>query len=132
MATGAEDLRSRAADFQRAIEQRDGALAESVLDDDYALVLVHPQRATMPRERWLEVLPDYVVHGYDVREQVAEVDGEVGLVLSLAQMEATVLGEDRSGLFVLTDTWLVRDGEWRLWRRHSSPLSAGRMPGVEA
>jgi hypothetical protein len=36
-------------------------------------------------------------------------------------MEATVLGQDLSGLFVISDLWVVVGGEWRVWRRHSSP-----------
>ena len=83
----------------------------------------------MPRAHWLAMLPDYVVHSWEVREQRVDIEGDVGLVCSLVDMRATVMGEDRSGLFVLTDTWLARDGEWRVWRRHSAPLSAGQMPG---
>jgi hypothetical protein len=43
-------------------------------------------------------------------------------------MNATVLGVDRSGLFVLSDIWLRGDDGWRIWRRHSTPLAAGVMP----
>jgi hypothetical protein len=45
-------------------------------------------------------------------------------------MHSTVLGEDRSGTFVITDVCRRRRSEWRLWRRHSTPLAAGRMPGA--
>lgn len=44
-------------------------MAEEVLHPDYALVLVHPTPAVMPRARWLEVLGDYVVHSYAIDEQ---------------------------------------------------------------
>ncbi len=126
------DLEGRMQDFQRCIETRDRALAEQVLDDDYALELVHPAVATMPRQRWLDVLPDYVVHGYEVEELVVDVDGDLAAVLQRVTMQATVLGEDRSGCFVISDTWRRRDDGWRLWRRHSTPLSAGDMPGAQA
>ena len=126
-----EDLITRSAEFDRAVRERDRTLAERVLHPDYALVLVHPTPARMPRARWLEVLDDYVVHGWETREQEVEVNDGTGSVLTLVQMEATVLGQDRSGLFVTTDTWLHGDEGWRVWRRHSSPLSAGRMPGVD-
>jgi hypothetical protein len=43
-------------------------------------------------------------------------------------MSATVNGIDRSGLFTISDIWRLRDGHWRVWRRHSTPLSAGPMP----
>jgi hypothetical protein len=45
------------------------------------------------------------------------------------QVRATVLGEDRSGPFVTSDLWRLRGDSWRIWRRHSTPLLAGAMPG---
>jgi ketosteroid isomerase-like protein len=125
-----DELAAEMARFQQCIEKRDPRLAEEVLDDDYALVLVHPSAATVPRQRWLEVLPEYRIHSYRVDECHVDVDGDVGTVLQRVEMSATVLGEDRSGEFVMTDVWRRRDGRWRIWRRHSTPLVAGRMPGA--
>jgi hypothetical protein len=47
-------------------------------------------------------------------------------------MHAIVLGEDRSGLFVISDVWRRRGGSWKVWRRHSTPLAAGVTPGAGA
>ena len=118
--------------FDRCIQERDGPAAEKILDPTYALILVTPSRAVMPRERWLDVLPDYVVHEYVVEEQIVDEDRDYAAVLSRVRMRATVLDEDRSGVFVLSDFWRKVDGSWKVWRRHSTPLSAGRMPGVLA
>jgi len=125
-----DDLQSAMAEFQRCVEHRDGDGASRILHDDFALVLTHPAQAVMPRERWLEVLPDYVVHAYEVIVQTVDVDGDVASVLHSDVMRATVLGGDRSGTFVISDTWRRTAGGWRLWRRHSTPLDAGPMPGV--
>jgi hypothetical protein len=119
------------AEFQRCIEARDRAGAEQVLDDDYALVLVTPARAVMSRDRWLEVLKDYVVHDYTVEEQIIDEDSDCAVVVQRVRMHATVLGEDRSGAFVISDVWRRRSTGWRVWRRHSTPLSAGPMPGAD-
>ncbi len=124
-----DDLAAAMRRFDDAVQQRDRVAADEVLDEDYALVLVHPAAALMPRARWLQVLNDYVVHSYTVEEQHIDQVDDVAAVLSRVRMQATVLGEDRSGLFVLTDVWRRREGGWRIWRRHSSPLSAGEMPG---
>jgi len=130
LAAMATTLTAAMDDFQRCIEDRDLARADEILDDDYALELVQPSVARVPRHRWLEVLPDYLVHSYEVQEQVLSVDGDCAVMLQRVVMEATVLGEDRSGCFVLTDTWRLREGAWKLWRRHSTPLAAGDMPGA--
>lgn len=128
--TALEQLDAARASFDRCIADRDRALAEDVLHPDYALVLVQPTEAVMPRERWLAVLEDYVVHDCVVEAVVVDVRGDVATVLHRDRMSATVLGQDRSGVFVITDTWLRLEGAWQLWRRHSTPLSAGVMPGV--
>lgn len=116
--------------FDRCIADRDQAAAEAVLDADYALLLVQPGKAVMPRARWLEVLQDYVVHDCVVEDSIVDVDGDLATVLHRDRMSATVLGEDRSGTFVITDVWRQRSDGWKVWRRHSTPLSAGNMPGA--
>lgn len=126
----ADELGMRIDAFQRCIEERDRAVAEELLDDDFELQLVLPTPASMPRVRWLEVLDAYVVHSYEVQERIVSTDGDCAVVLHRARMEATVLGADRSGIFVISDVWRRRDGAWRIWRRHSTPQGAGAMPGT--
>lgn len=125
------DLLRQMESFERCIRNRDAELADRVLDADYALVLVHPAPAVMPRARWLEVLPDYIVHTWEVQEQEVSVETDCAAVLQRVSMSATVLGEDRSGIFAISDIWTRRGGEWRVWRRHSTPLGAGALPGVQ-
>ena len=76
----AHELEHAIVTFQRCIEERDRVAAEEVLDDDFALVLVVPARTVMPRERWLEVLDDYVVHDYVVDVQVVDENGDCATV----------------------------------------------------
>ncbi len=117
--------------FQRVVLERDAETAERVLHPEFSLVLVHPASASMSRERWLSVLPDYVVSEWVVEESQSDVDGDCAAVLQRIRMRATVLGEDRSGVFVISDVWRYEQAGWRIWRRHSSPLSAGPLPGRE-
>ena len=123
-------LLTQITNFDRCVAERDKEMAESVLALDYALVLVQPVLAVMPRSRWLEVLPDYVVHSYEVQEKTLDVSGTCAAMIQRVAMQATVLGSDRSGLFVISDVWLLQNDEWRVWRRHSTPLVAGEIPGA--
>ena len=128
MTAGSLDDQMR--EFERCVIERDPIAAETVLDPDFALVLVHPVPAVMPRSRWLEVLTDYVVHEWTVAERHLDEDGNgCAALLQRVEMRATVLGEDRSGGMVISDFWRLRAGTWRIWRRHSTPLAAGPMPG---
>ena len=127
--TASEDLLRRAALWDRAIQERDEVAAAQLLAPEFALELVQPVRSVMSREVWLEVLADYVVHEWEVVEQIVDVDGDYAAMLRRVRMQATVMGEDRSGIFVMSDLWRRLDGEWRVWRRHSTPLSAGQLGG---
>ncbi len=129
---GFDELTARMATFDKCITERDVDLARTVLDDDYTLIISKPVLVTMPRVRWLEVLPDYVVHDYALESQHVDVDGDHAVVLQTVSMQATVLGHDRSGAFVISDIWRLRDADWRIWRRHSTPFSAGSMLGVSS
>lgn len=121
-------LRAAMAEFDRVVLDRDVAAADRVLHADYALVISHPAPGGAARASWLALLPDYVVHAWTAVSQVVAVDGETAVVCQVVDMNATVMGNDRSGRFVLTDVWRAVDGQWRVWRRHSTPLSAGVLP----
>ena len=123
-----DEILSRADAWQRAIEARDPAAAAKYLADDYALVVTNPEQAVMPREEWLRLLPDYDVRSYDIQHREVSVRAGVGIVVQRVTMTAVVAGADRSGTFVLVDLWSEDEGEWRVWRRHSTPLTAGAVP----
>jgi ketosteroid isomerase-like protein len=126
-ASDEDDLLRRVAVWDAAVRDRDEAAAAEVIADDFALQLVQPVRNVMNRQVWLEVLADYVVQEWEVEEEIVDVDGDVAAVMRRVRMEATVMGEDRSGVFVVSDLWRRIDGDWRVWRRHSTPLMAGRL-----
>lgn len=123
-----QELESRIEAFQRVIEARDVEAARAVLDEDYALVLVQPKPLVVTRSQWLGALPDYVVHEWTVQERFVDEDGDCAAVLQKGFQRAVVQGQSRDGAFIVSDIWRRRDGAWRVWRRHSSPLSAGEMP----
>ena len=125
--SSSDELLRRGSEWDAAVRGRDEAAAADLLAPDFALELVQPVRNVMTRQVLLEVLADDVVGEWDVEEQIVDVDGDVGAVLRRVRIEATVMGEDRSGVFVMSDVWRRLDGEWRLWRRHSTPLLAGRL-----
>jgi ketosteroid isomerase-like protein len=122
------DLQQAMTEFARVVNERDVAGAEQILDPAYALITVRPNAVVVPRRSWLDVLPEYVVHEWSVDEDLVDVDGDVAVVMQRVMMRATVLGKDRSGTFVCSDVWRRRDGQWRIWRRHSTQLDVDPAP----
>lgn len=123
-----QELLARWQAWQHSIEQRNVAAVSEFLADDFALELVWPNRAIFAREQWLEMLPGYVIAANAVEEQIVTLAGNLAVILHRTQMQATVFGADRSGTFVLSDVWRRYDGVWKVWRRHSTPLTATAMP----
>lgn len=115
--------------FERCVLERDVQLAETVLDADYALIPTNPTLQIVPRAMWLGMLPDYVVHSWAVEDKMLHVTGDRAASAQRIDMQATVLGVDRSGLFIVTDIWQCDEGDWHIWRRHSTALSPAPMPG---
>ncbi len=125
-----QEIGDRADGWQRAIEARDPVAAAEFLADDYALVVLQPQPAVVTRDEWLRMLPDYDVRGYTVEERIIETSPELATMFQRADQTAVVKGVERSGIFIIVDVWVREAGAWRVWRRHSTPLSAGPMPRV--
>jgi hypothetical protein len=114
--------------WQLAIEARDPEAAAHFLSDDYALVILQPQPTVVRRDEWLRMLPDYDVTGYSVEERIVETGRDLCTVFQRVDQTAVVKGVERSGIFILVDVWVQEADEWRVWRRHSTPLSAGVAP----
>lgn len=117
------------AEFDRCVHERDALLAEAVLDPDYALIPTNPALQIVPRPAWLAMLPDYVVHSWEVDDARLDISGALAASVQRVHMRATVLGVDRSGLFIISDVWRRPGDEWFVWRRHSTAISAGEIPG---
>ncbi len=125
------EILSRADAWQRALEARDPEAAAVYLADDYALVVTDPRPTLIPRAEWLLLLPDYDIRAYEIQHREVSVRAGVGVVVQRVTMTAVVAGADRSGIFVLVDLWSEDDGVWRVWRRYSTPLSAGSIPRAD-
>lgn len=124
------DLKDRLAGFESCVLRRDTDGVQQFIDPEYAVVLIQPTRMVVPRERWLKTLQNYLIEDYQVEDEVLDVNGDLALLLQRLRMKATVLGKDRSGIFIHTDVWRRAD-QWRIWRRHSTPLSAGPYPRAD-
>lgn len=114
--------------WQLTIQARDPEEAARFLSDDYALVILQPQPAVVRRDEWLRLLLDYIVSGYSVEERIVEAGSDLCTVFQRVDQTALVKGVERSGIFILVDVWVRQADAWRVWRRHSTPLSAGAAP----
>ncbi|HEX7834262.1 MAG TPA: nuclear transport factor 2 family protein [Pseudolysinimonas sp.] len=116
------------AGWHDALMRRDQSGVLEYLDDDYNLIVLTPTFNRVTKAEWLATLPDYVISVWDVVSSEWDVLGDLAVHTHHINMEAVVMGGDRSGPVTMTDVWRRIDGRWRVWRRVSSPLAAGPMP----
>ena len=119
--TEAEVLAASAA-WSDAIFRRDVAAAAAFLAPEYALMATG--LGEMPRARWLENLPKYVVHSFAFSEVRVQDYGDAAVMRSRYTQRATVDGQDRSGAMLVTDVWVRGGSGWQVVARHTSFVPA--------
>jgi ketosteroid isomerase-like protein len=107
----------------QAILARDLVASDAILHPDYRLIIGiegQPLRV-MPRQQWLELLPNYRITEHAITDRRVTVYGDTAVVVMLWSQTATAPGDrDISGNFLLTDIWQNTPDGWRVIERHSS------------
>lgn len=105
-----------------AFQRKDVAALQKMMADGYSLVIAVESLPlqVVPRNAWLEALADYSITEASVDHLHVRMYGDVAVAVMLWRQTATLHGEDRTAVFMLTDIWVNVDGEWRLAERHSS------------
>ena len=116
------------AEWSVALIARDTEGVLPYMDDDYTLVVLSPALARVTRPEWLAMLPHYVISEWVTEFSEWDVAGDLAIHTQLVHQTALVMGGDRSGPVTITDVWRRSDGQWKVWRRVSTPLAAGYMP----
>ena len=121
-ATDEASIRQLEDSWFRSLRDRDQAGLENGLAPDYTFTVAVAGKPllTIPRAEYLKRAAGYVVHDAKVEETVVRIYGDVAVATSRYRQRAVLHGRDRSGQFVLTDTFVKLDGEWLAAARVSS------------
>lgn len=105
-----------------AFQRKDVTALQKMMADGYSLVIAVEglPLQVVPRDAWLEALEDYSITEASVDHIYVRIYDCVAVAVMLWRQKATLHGEDRSAVFMLTDIWVDVNGEWRLAERHSS------------
>ena len=137
-ATVVADITAAEQRWAAALVTQDTVTLQQLLAPEFALTLSAAPAAPLPRERWLASVPAYLTHSLDICElQVRVLRPDVAVASFIANLKATVRGEDRSGMFFITDVWIRTDGNWQVVARYSSKpegatASAQALAGARA
>lgn len=112
--------------WMEAWRTKDLSTCESVLGDDF--VLTSARGSVMNRMQWLEgAMGPFKCDEFRWQElRPRPVAPDVIVVNARAYQRAHVGEQDWSGVFLLTDVWVRREGRWVVVARHGTgPLAGG-------
>jgi len=106
----------------RSVRERDLAALDRVLAPEFTYTVAVAGRplSTIDRDAYLHRSKGYAVSASRFEENLVRAYGDVAVVSSRYVQTATLHGKDRSAEFLLTDTWVRRDGQWKAAARVSS------------
>jgi hypothetical protein len=103
--------------------RKDREMCSRILADDF--ILTSARGVLMSKSDWLAGLAMFDCTAFAWDEIIVRLFGEVAIVHSRIRQAAAVAGHDWSGVFLLTDVWVRRDGQWQVVSRHGTgPLQA--------
>ncbi len=122
----------------RALEERWGA---SFLNGDRAFItgILAPEFKLMraadgkilftPRASWLATLDRYKFHSFNVRVIDVVQTGDTAIATVEGGWKVSYAGRGtREESFILSDTWVKRNGRWAVVYRHSTPFGTRATP----
>jgi len=104
---------------------RDRDCCDHILDDEF---LLSSARGMLVRKtEWLvAAMGPFSCSRFDWLEVLVRPFGDVAVVNSKIRQQASVNGQDWSGVFILTDIWVARGDVWKVVGRHGTgPLQDG-------
>ena len=110
--------------YQAAVRDRDLAVLDELLAPEFTLTTGRSAAPVRTRAEYVSVTE----HGYRIEEfafdelDVVPLGEHAALVRARYRQRGSMDGADRTGVFLLTDVWLERDGRPQLVTRHSSAL----------
>jgi hypothetical protein len=113
--------------------RRDGATLERILADDFLIAGWLPNGQLADRQTYIEDClrpvsieqPSYKYDRWKIR-----IYGDIAIVNCTLEIHALVEGNEWGGLFLITQVWVKRDGQWQVAACHSSPV-VGRKGKAE-
>ena len=104
-------------EWMEAVRRRDLAWLDHLLADDY--VYSASGQGRVEREGWMKMVSAYTLQRFEFRQLDVRVYGDAAVAVCDYRQAGSVGGEARTGDFLITDTWVRRDGRWQVAARSS-------------
>jgi ketosteroid isomerase-like protein len=117
MSTTKDELTTLYDQWMTAIQQLDFETLDRIIGPEYTYAATNHGRLT--RQQWWDTVPAYKIKSFELKAIDVREFGHAAVAVCQYAQEAIVRGEPRSGEFLITDTWVKRDGRWQVVARSS-------------
>jgi ketosteroid isomerase-like protein len=127
-ANDATDISVLEAEWSRAFHASDYVTIERIVAPEFKLLRVEADGETTftTRAGWIANAHRMTFKEYETKVVDVTSAGDTAVATVEGHWNVTMAGlGSRSERFVLTDTWVKRNGAWQVIFRHSRPLPAG-------
>jgi hypothetical protein len=119
-----EDLAELSTRFMEAVRDREVSFLDHHLGEEFTLTTGRPNAPVRSRDEWLFVTTSrYEIDEFAFDSMDAYDYGGSALVRTRYRQTASMDGERRDGVYLMTDLWVERDGRPQLVTRHISPIA---------
>jgi hypothetical protein len=124
------DVATLEGEWRDALLQKDEAALRRLIHPQYKLVGIRSTGSVaVDLEQWIAALRRMDIAALEVRVTDCVALDNVIIATVDAKWKVRYLGQPIDERVLLTDVWVREDGQWRVVRRHSSPVPAGVQIG---
>jgi hypothetical protein len=110
--------------LQEAVRRHDRSTLDALLAEEFRTT-GSVALGTVDRDLWLQLATEGIEwSSFEFRSAKAIALGDVGVVASVVTRVGSIAGQEARGEFATVDTWLRRQGSWRIINRVVLPLEA--------
>jgi ketosteroid isomerase-like protein len=124
----AADIRAQEAAWEKAFRTGDHGFLQSLLSPGFTLMRAENGQILFTRRaQWFANLQGYIFHEFEARVVDVAVDGDTAVATVEGRWKVGIPGRGtRQENFILSDTWVRRNGIWQVLYRHSTPQAPGQ------
>lgn len=110
---------SATAAWNNAIIEKNIRVLQTVMAPEFTLTGDDDTRRAVRRDPWMQNLQKMTISHYAARVVDVRIYGKIAVARVEGGWDRTMNGKRLKKPFVLADFWVLRDGRWQVFKRHS-------------
>jgi hypothetical protein len=105
--------------WNKAIVEKDTSTLQAIRAPEFTLTGDDDTKRSVPRDPWMQNLQKMTISHYDARVVDVRSYGKIAVSRINGGWDRTMNGKRVADSFDLADFWVLRDGRWQVFKRHT-------------